>query len=77
MHRISIPIISSTLSITQAQKRRYYLRYIQPWNTGRIADAEAERYWMPVDLYVGMTCCGCMLMISEESDCMHLHTIKP
>ncbi len=31
----------------------YYLRFIDPDNTARICDAEAEKYWMPVDLYVG------------------------
>ena len=33
----------------------YYLRYIDPANTERAWDAEKERYWMPVDLYVGGT----------------------
>lgn len=31
----------------------YYLRYIDPGNTGALLDPEAEKYWMPVDLYVG------------------------
>ena len=31
----------------------YYLRYIDPKNSGRFVDPEKERYWMPVDLYVG------------------------
>ncbi len=31
----------------------YYLRYIDPQNTERAWDLERERYWMPVDLYVG------------------------
>ncbi|MDC7233620.1 MAG: leucine--tRNA ligase, partial [Spirochaetales bacterium] len=31
----------------------YYLRYIDPKNTGRFVSKEAEDYWMPVDLYVG------------------------
>jgi len=31
----------------------YYLRYIDPRNAGALVDEEAERYWMPVDLYVG------------------------
>ena len=31
----------------------YYLRYIDPSNETRAFDAEKERYWMPVDLYVG------------------------
>jgi leucyl-tRNA synthetase len=31
----------------------YYLRYIDPKNADRFVDPEKERYWMPVDLYVG------------------------
>ena len=31
----------------------YYLRYIDPRNDGRFVDPGKERYWMPVDLYVG------------------------
>ncbi len=31
----------------------YYLRFIDPDNETRICDTDAERYWMPVDLYVG------------------------
>ena len=31
----------------------YYLRYIDPTNDQALVDPEAERYWMPVDLYVG------------------------
>ena len=31
----------------------YYLRYIDPHNPDRFVDPEKEKYWMPVDLYVG------------------------
>ncbi|MDT4762744.1 leucine--tRNA ligase [Sphaerochaeta sp. PS] len=31
----------------------YYLRYIDPKNTERFVSEEKEKYWMPVDLYVG------------------------
>jgi len=31
----------------------YYLRYMDPHNETEAWSAEAERYWMPVDLYVG------------------------
>ena len=31
----------------------YYLRYIDPKNDEAGWDAEKEKYWMPVDLYVG------------------------
>lgn len=31
----------------------YYLRYIDPKNDSHFCDPEKERYWMPVDLYIG------------------------
>ncbi len=31
----------------------YYLRFCDPRNDGALVSREAERYWMPVDLYVG------------------------
>jgi len=31
----------------------YYLRYTDPENSDAIAGAKKEKYWMPVDLYVG------------------------
>jgi leucyl-tRNA synthetase len=31
----------------------YYLRFCDPRNDGAPVSSEAERYWMPVDLYVG------------------------
>ena len=31
----------------------YYLRYCDPKNKDRFVDPEKEKYWMPVDLYVG------------------------
>jgi leucyl-tRNA synthetase len=31
----------------------YYLRYIDPNNKGRLCDGAKEKYWMPVDLYIG------------------------
>ncbi len=31
----------------------YYLRYIDPNNPHQLVDPEKEKYWMPVDLYVG------------------------
>ncbi len=31
----------------------YYLRFIDPKNGSRLVDPGKERYWMPVDLYVG------------------------
>ncbi len=31
----------------------YYLRYIDPKNDRQFCDGEKEKYWMPVDLYIG------------------------
>ncbi len=31
----------------------YYLRYLDPHNPGQLVDPDKEKYWMPVDLYVG------------------------
>ncbi len=31
----------------------YYLRFLDPGNTRELVGREAERYWMPVDFYVG------------------------
>jgi leucyl-tRNA synthetase len=31
----------------------YYLRYIDPKNNKTFCDIEKEKYWMPVDLYIG------------------------
>ncbi len=33
----------------------YYLRYIDPKNNERFVDADKEKYWMPVNLYIGGT----------------------
>ncbi len=31
----------------------YYLRYLDPHNDGAFCDARQQKYWLPVDLYVG------------------------
>jgi leucyl-tRNA synthetase len=31
----------------------YYLRFIDPHNEERLVDPKLEKYWMPVDLYIG------------------------
>ena len=31
----------------------YYLRYIDPHNDSALCDIEKQKYWMPVDLYIG------------------------
>ena len=33
--------------------RRYYLRFADPDNANAAWSAEAEKSWLPVDLYVG------------------------
>ena len=33
----------------------YFLRFIDPTNDEALVDPELEKYWMPVDLYVGGT----------------------
>ena len=33
----------------------YYLRYLDPKNDRAICDSAKQRYWLPVDLYVGGT----------------------
>jgi leucyl-tRNA synthetase len=39
--------------LTHTPCPRYYLRFIDPANGGYLVDPELEKYWMPVDLYVG------------------------
>ncbi|MEO6694003.1 MAG: leucine--tRNA ligase [Ignavibacteria bacterium] len=31
----------------------YYMRYLDPFNDQTFCDSEKEKYWMPVDLYIG------------------------
>jgi leucyl-tRNA synthetase len=31
----------------------YYLRYIDPHNSEKLVDSKKEKYWMPVDFYIG------------------------
>ena len=58
--------LTTTDPITGAQARRetntmpqwagscwYFLRFIDPKNHDRLVDPAKERYWMPVDLYIG------------------------
>ena len=46
-------MLSRTCLLQWAGSCWYYLRYIDPGNAGALVDPEAEKYWMPVDLYVG------------------------
>ena len=49
-----IPALRETNTMPQwAGSCWYYLRYLDPHNERRFVDPEAERYWMPVDIYVG------------------------
>jgi leucyl-tRNA synthetase len=58
--------LTTTDPISGAQARRetntmpqwagscwYYLRFIDPGNSKQLVDPAKERYWMPVDLYIG------------------------
>lgn len=50
----SQPAIRETNTMPQwAGSCWYYLRFIDPENVGAPVDPELEKYWMPVDLYVG------------------------
>jgi len=51
----------------------YYLRYIDPKNPSRFVDPAKEKYWMPVDLYVGawsMRSCICFIRDSGTRCCL-------
>ena len=37
----------------------YYLRYIDPHNTEKLADEDLLKQWLPVDIYVGGAEHGC------------------
>jgi len=48
------PAIRETNTMPQwAGSCWYFLRFIDPHNPRRFVDPEKEKYWMPVDLYVG------------------------
>lgn len=47
------PLLSRLCLLQWAGSCWYYLRYIDPGNDAALVDPEAEKYWMPVDLYVG------------------------
>ena len=49
-----IPAMRETNTMPQwAGSCWYYLRYLDPHNEAAFVDPAAERYWMPVDIYVG------------------------
>ncbi|MBV9252214.1 MAG: leucine--tRNA ligase, partial [Acetobacteraceae bacterium] len=50
----SIPAMRETNTMPQwAGSCWYYLRFLDPHNRQALVDPAAEKYWMPVDLYVG------------------------
>lgn len=64
---------------------RYYIRYLEPWNTDKAVSRESEKYWLPVDLYVGKlldlchlrsviihSCFGCAEPASSLAACLEL-----
>jgi leucyl-tRNA synthetase len=54
VHLDGQPAVRETNTMPQwAGSCWYYLRYIDPLNPSRFVDPEKEKYWMPVDLYVG------------------------
>jgi leucyl-tRNA synthetase len=49
-----IPAMRETNTMPQwAGSCWYYLRFLDPHNDQALVDPDAEKYWMPVDLYIG------------------------
>ncbi|PWB73886.1 MAG: leucine--tRNA ligase [Holophagae bacterium] len=61
----------------------YYLRFLDPNNQREAWSAEAERYWMPVDLYVGGVEHAVLHLLYARFwhkvlyDCGLVHTVEP
>jgi leucyl-tRNA synthetase len=61
----------------------YYLRFLDPANQRQAWSAEAERYWMPVDLYVGGVEHAVLHLLYARFwhkvlyDCGLVHTVEP
>ena len=49
-----VPAMRETNTMPQwAGSCWYYLRFLNPHNDRALVDPEAEKYWMPVDIYIG------------------------
>lgn len=61
----------------------YYLRFCDPTNTAAFIDPELERYWLPVDLYIGGAEHAVLHLLYSRFwhkvlfDLGHLHTPEP
>ncbi|MEJ2580490.1 MAG: class I tRNA ligase family protein, partial [Acidobacteriota bacterium] len=61
----------------------YYLRYLDPHNSQEAWSREAEKYWMPVDLYVGGVEHAVLHLLYARFwhkvlyDCGYVHTKEP
>ena len=61
----------------------YYLRFMDPHNDGIFVDPEKEKYWGPVDLYVGGTEHAVLHLLYARFwhkvlyDLGHVHTVEP
>ncbi len=61
----------------------YYLRFCDPRNTHQAWSSEAERYWMPVDMYVGGAEHAVLHLLYARFwhkvlyDCGLVHTLEP
>jgi leucyl-tRNA synthetase len=49
-----LPTLRETNTMPQwAGSCWYYLRFADPHNSNALIDPEKEKYWLPVDLYIG------------------------
>lgn len=61
----------------------YYLRFIDPHNDKQAWDQEAEKFWLPVDLYVGGVEHAVLHLLYARFwhkvlyDCGYVHTLEP
>lgn len=61
----------------------YYLRFCDPHNTDQAWSPQAEKYWMPVDMYVGGVEHAVLHLLYARFwhkvlfDCGYVHTVEP